>query len=441
MFQDERKPSALPAQMQRSVFEAMARRRHQCPKPFIHGANWVINYRIDVFANGAFRRVQKQQQLAPSNKKLRDVLKIRDEFMAPLNHGSVSASSAVTFKDYVVQVYNRNKLPLLEGGSQDRYESVLDNYLLPAFGEKMLRELTYDTVQAFFTSLSVQAREVQRGSEKNPKTISMMLTLETRRKIWTVFSSVLTLAKKGGHLLTNPAEEINLGRDTKGNRIQHFISPRQFDSLLAIMPEPYATMVYVAVFTGLRVSELAGLKWRNLPARAGILDVDGRLLTIEQKFSRGRWGAPKSDASNATIIVAKSVIERIFALKGTTVSVKAGHATRVFQVVKSSDPDDLVFQSVQHGRPMNDQNILRRHIKPAGAKASIPWVNWLALRRSTSTWHKRAGVHIKDSQHLMRHEHEGTTLRHYTQVEYETQLDAVDRLEAYVVAEARARVN
>jgi integrase len=427
MLTDSSRRPASPALMQRSAFEAMARRRHQCPTPFIHGAHWVINYRVDVFENGEFRRTQKQQQLAPSNKKLRDVLRIRDEFMAPLNHGSVSASSAVTFKDYVEQVYNRNKLPLLEGGSQDRYVSVLSNYLLPAFGGKMLRELSHDTLQAFFTSLAVKPRTVERGSEKKPKPVTMLLSLETRRKIWTVFSSVMTQAKEGGHLITNPAEGINLGRDGKGNRVQHFITPRQFDSLLAIMPEPYATMVYVAVFTGLRVSELAGLMWRNL---------DQRLLTIEQKFSRGRWGAPKSDASNATIIVAKSVIERIFALKGTTVSVKAGTGTRVFQVVKSSGPGDLVFQSVQHGRPMNDSNILRRHIKPAGEKAGIPWVNWLALRRSTATWHKRAGTHIKDAQRLMRHEHEGTTLRHYTQIEYETQLDAVDRLEAYVAAEA-----
>jgi integrase len=426
----ERSP-ALPS---RGEFEAMARRRHQQPTPYIHGVNWVIDYRIDVFENGKIRRVQKRQALAPAEKKQREVLKLRDEFMAPLNHGSVSASSAVTFRDYVEQVYKRNKLPGLEAGSQDRYENVLRNYLLPAFGDKMLRELTFDTVQAFFTGLAVKPQIVDRGSEKKPKPLKVLLSLESRRKIWTVFSSVLTQARKGGHLMANPAEGIDLGRDWKGTNVQPFITPKQFDSLLAIMTEPYATMLYTACFTGLSVSELAGLRWRNIDAAA-------RLITVEQKYSRGNWGAPKSSARNASIIVARSVMDRIFAMRGVKVNVRAGRAVRVFEAVKSCGPDDLVFQSIQAGQPINDGNILRRHIKPAGAQIGIPWVNWLALRRSTATWHKRAGTHIKDAQRLMRHEHETTTLRHYTQIEYETQVEAVDRLERYVQAEITARVN
>ena len=53
-------------------------------------------------------------------------------------------------------------------------------------------------------------------------------------------------------------------------------------------------MVYVAVYTGLRVSELVGLKWG---------DVQGLSITIDERYCRGDWGAPKSEASNATIPV------------------------------------------------------------------------------------------------------------------------------------------
>ena len=35
--------------------EAMARRRHQNPKPFIHGNWWVINYRLDAFEEGKLK--------------------------------------------------------------------------------------------------------------------------------------------------------------------------------------------------------------------------------------------------------------------------------------------------------------------------------------------------------------------------------------------------
>jgi integrase len=412
----------------RSENEAMARRRHQCPAPFKHGNWWVINYRVDEFKDGQLARTQKQAKLAPASWKIRAVLDERDKFIAPLNHGSVAPGAAVTFKDYVSHVYRPNKLLLLEGSSRERYESVLRTYLINAFGEKMLRELTPDTVQTLFTRLAVQPQSFTVGK----KTVSRILSLQSRRKVWTVFSSIMAEAKKGGHLMFNPAEGIDLGRDVRGRHGQPFITPKQFESLLAIMPEPYATMVYVSVFTGLRVSELAALKWRNL---------DGRLLTIEQKYSRGHWGAPKSDASNTTIVVAKSVIDRIFALKGITVSVRAGSGTRIYKVVKADGPDDLVFQGVRTGGPLNDGNVLRRFIKPAGEKLGIAIVNWQALRRSTATWHKRAGTHVKDAQALMRHEHESTMLKHYTQIETETQIEAVDRFEAYFRQEAAQRVN
>jgi hypothetical protein len=41
---------------------------------------------------------------------------------------------------------------------------------------------------------------------------------------------------------------------------------------------------------------------------------------------------------------------------------------RTHKLVKSAGPDDLVFQSVQTGRPMNDQKILKRHIQAAARK-------------------------------------------------------------------------
>jgi len=406
----------------------MSRARHQCPTPFINGRFWVINYRVDEFRDGKLVRPMRQQQLAPASMKIRQVLQKRDEFIAPYNRGSVTPGSATVFRDYIAHVYRPNKLLLLEGSSRERYESVLRTYLLEEFGDKMLRDLTADRVQAFFTRLAVQPQSFVAGKG----TVSRILSLQSRRKVWTVFSSIMALAKKGGHIHTNPAEGIDLGRDAVGRNGQPFITPRQFDSLLRIMPEPYATMVYVSVFTGLRVSELAALKWRNL---------DGRLLTVEEKFCRGHKGAPKSDASNTTVVVAKSVVNRIFALKGITVSVRAGRATRVYRVVKADGPDDLVFQGVRGGGPLNDGNVLRRFIKPAGEKIGAAVVNWQALRRSTATWHKRAGTHVKDAQALMRHEHEATMLRHYTQIEMETQVDAVDRFEAYFQHEAAQMVN
>jgi integrase len=125
------------------------------------------------------------------------------------------------------------------------------------------------------------------------------------------------------------------------------------------------------VFTGLRISELAGLLWRNVHADS---------ITIEQRYCRGDLDQPKSASSRSTISVDEHVTQRIERLKSMEAVVKAGSGWRGYKVVKSDGPDDLVFQSVAKGVPMRDNNILSRHIKPAGRTLGIGWVNWQVRR-------------------------------------------------------------
>jgi integrase len=202
-----------------------------------------------------------------------------------------------------------------------------------------------------------------------------------------------------------------------------FLRREQFFALLALIAEPYATMVYVAVFTALRVSELIGLKWKNVHASS---------ITIAERYCRGDWDAPKSAASQGTIPVDEQVIERIQRLKTLQVEVRAGKGCRRYQVVKSDGPDDLVFQSVAKGRPMRDNAVLTRHLKPAARKLGLDWVNWQVMRRSCATWMQQAGVAVKEAQGIMRHSRASTTQDLYQQQVPETQQRAVRKLTEYV---------
>jgi integrase len=167
------------------------------------------------------------------------------------------------------------------------------------------------------------------------------------------------------------------------------------------------------------LSELAGLRWNDICTDA---------ITIDERYCRGDWGAPKSDASNATIGVNRCVIERIDRLKLLTVEVRAGRAVRRYNVVKSDGPGDLVFQSVQKGLPIRDNNILVRFLKPAGRALAMPWVNWRCLRTSHATWLKLVGADVKDAQAQMRHSRSSTTLDIYQQFVPESQKRVVERL-------------
>jgi integrase len=392
---------ACPSASSKGDFD-VARRRFQNPKPRKEGRWWILYFWQDEFINGERRRKKKRTTLAPGTTPEREVRKIAAEFLRPVNQGLLPLGSATGFSEYVDTTYIPVVLEQMAASTKNRYEGVIKNYLRPQFGGLCLRDITTLSVDRYLAGL---------GTSK--------LAHESLDKIRDVLSSILVSAVRYGLLVKNPAEGVRLPHRKSGRRAKPWITRTQFDALVGLIAEPYASMMYVAVFTGLRVSELVGLRWRN---------VHQDTLTIEERYCRGDWGAPKSAASNATIPVNRAVIERIHRLKTLTVEVRAGYARRRYRVVKSDGPDDLVFQSVRSGAPMRDNTILVRHIKPVARSLNLGFVNWRCLRTSYATWLKLKGADIKDSQALMRHSRASTTLDFYQQFVPESQRRVVDGL-------------
>jgi len=77
---------------------------------------------------------------------------------------------------------------------------------------------------------------------------------------------------------------------------------------------------------------------------------------------------------------------------------------------------------------MRDNNVLSRHMRPAGRKLGIGFVNWRCLRTSHVTWLKMAGADVKDAQAQMRHSRASTTLDIYQQFTPESQRRVVNAL-------------
>jgi integrase len=406
---DTLEPEANTGTPLKGDFERMARRRFQSPTPTRRGEWWTIQVWADEFIGGQHKRTHKRVRVAPGTMSEREVKKVVAEYLRPINQGLESIGSATNFTHYVTNTYEPVIMPLMAKTTQHRYRGVIANYLAPTFGNLCLRDLTTLTVQRYFSGLS-----------------SSTLAHESKDKIRDVLSSILTSAVQYGLLIKNPVEGVRMPAEKRGKRkIKPHVSPEQFEQLLNGIPEPYASMVYVAVWTGLRISELIGLRWE---------DVHEDSLTIDERYCRGDWAAPKSEASNATIGVESCVIRRINRLKLLTVEVKAGHATRRYKVVKSDGPADLVFQSVKTGAAMRDNNILSRHIKPAARKSGLPWVNWRCLRTSHATWLVEAGANPKDVQGQMRHSRIATTMDIYAQFVPASQRRALGKMSEMVAA-------
>lgn len=385
---------------------AMAKRRFQQPKPFREGNWWWISPRKDEFVNGKLVRVRTRTKVCEADESEREAKRIAAEILRPMNQGLETIGSAMRFADFI----NSHFKPYLEtkaSTTQSSYNGTLSKYLIPTFGQVSLRHLNLHTIQAYFTGLK-----------------SADIGAPTVLKIKEVLSSVLAHAVKHGLLVHNPAPDAELPRSKVVNRHRPKpkLTPEEFTKLMILVDEPYATMIYVCLHSALRVSELIGLKWE---------DVDAESLRVDERYCRGDWSVPKTEASCATIAVSPSVIARIQRLKTLEVEINWGGkgAKKKFKVVRSSNPGDLVFQSLRLGEPMNDQNILRRHLRPAAKKLNLDTkkCTWHALRRSWATWMVEAGADPKSVQAHLRHSRITTTMEIYAQTVSEAQRRAVRR--------------
>ena len=252
----------------------MARRRFQSPKPFKEGQFWWLRVWD---TNVAGSRKRQRLKLAPADMPVREVQKIAEEKLRPVNRGLVLIGLAMNFGDFVTDIYEPTYLPLLSSSTQDSYSGVLSKYLEPGFSRFCLRDLTRLTIQKYFSGMAGKA------------------SYPTISKIRDALSSILRSAVDADYLIKNPIERLRLPLDKRARQPKPTITPEQFHELVELVPEPYASMLFVSVWTGLRVTELIGLKWRCIHADS---------ITVEERFSRGDWSTPKTSASAATIGVA-----------------------------------------------------------------------------------------------------------------------------------------
>lgn len=89
----------------------------------------------------------------------------------------------------------------------------------------------------------------------------------------------------------NPMSLVRVKDSSKRQKEPKALSVGEFRKLLAGIPEPFRTMCIVAMCLGLRVSEILGLRWRDI-------DWDGLRLAVRQAYVYSKEGDVKTRASH-----------------------------------------------------------------------------------------------------------------------------------------------
>ena len=170
----------------------------------------------------------------------------------------------------------------------------------------------------------------------------------------------------------------------------------ELDLILTAEPE-YVLLPFIkfALYSGMRISELLGLKYK---------DIYDETIHVERQFYRGSWCLPKG--SKTRLIPAHHKIKEML-----------DHA---------GDPNELIFKTA-NGNPLDQKNI-NRSLDRFYGRIGIPHKKFHAYRATFITNLCRKGVPIQTVSKLAGHENINVTARYYASVQLDELSEAVNKL-------------
>jgi integrase len=278
----------------------------------------------------------------------------------------------------------------LHGKQADRSPTTIKLYqvnanscLLPRWGRTPLSGITAPAVEEWLGSLSYA----------NP----------TKAKLRNQLSALFSHAIRHRHYasfnpITGPTKGSGVRQSAKREKTPDILSLEEMQSLIAHLDsEPVRVAVLVAAVTGMRRSEIRGLKFA---------DVDFKGLRLIPKRGKvGKWVTKlKTEASRKPVTITRELAE-----------VLAEWRSRSLHPLDT----DWVFASEANGgeEPMWFDTILDRHIRPAAKRAGIKdkVIGWHTFRRSLGSLLAAKGEKVKVVQELLRHANSKITMELYQQ--------------------------
>jgi integrase len=273
-------------------------------------------------------------------------------------HTTSKVTVAEAGKKWLVDAEDR-----LEPATVESYRQHLDDHIIPYIGPVKLSQLTVPLVREFMDEL--------RANKRSPAMI---------KRVVGDLGSILTDAQERGLVAQNVVRSLNPHKKRTRRRAERrqkiklkigetIPSPEEIRVIVAHLKGRWRPLLLTTIFTGLRASELRGLKWSNI-------DLKKAQLTVSQRADRyNSIGQPKSESGQRTLPLAPIVVNTL----------------REWKLSCPKGKMDLVFPNGAGGIE-NLSNILTRGLGPAQIAADVVTKNGKAkyamhaLRHFYASW-------------------------------------------------------
>jgi integrase len=210
----------------------------------------------------------------------------------------VADSASVTVKEAGALWLASSRAAGLEESTIDMYEQHLRLHIVPFIGRDKLSRLSAPSIRAFRDRLHNEGR--------SPAMV---------RGIVGSLGAILADAQERGLVVRNAVRELRSRRRRGGGRQERhngklkvgidIPTPDEVRTLLAAAQGRWRPLLLVAVFSGLRASELRGLRWDDVDLKSGELHVRQRA----DKYNH--MGRPKSAAGERTVPLPPTVVKEL----------------------------------------------------------------------------------------------------------------------------------
>ena len=206
------------------------------------------------------------------------------------------------------------------------------------------------------------------------------------RRILTVLRLAAKHGMERGWITTNPAGRIEVRSSTRIKKRVKIPDRATVKALIEDAADDFRPMLLIAVFAGLRSSEVRALQW-------GDIDFDGGYIKVRRRVDRyNQIGEPKSNSGVRDVPIGPLVV----------------NALRTWRGDKIQTADALVF-ATSKGTPILATNVQRRWWYPLlqsnGLKGKVRfhdlrhfavsnWISRNATPKAVSTWAGHSSINI-----------------------------------------------
>jgi integrase len=367
-------------------------------KPRTKGGTWA--YRLDLGIGADGRRDQKQVGGFRTRKEAEAALA---EALAGFHRHSYVAPSKQTLGEFVEDWLGAVKSQIDESAWLN-YAGLLRHHVVPRIGHVRLVDVSPQKVAALYGELLQSGK--RDGSPLAPR--SVLQVHKTLRR-------ALNDAVRWNLLVRNPVAAVSAPRYEK-HEPQTWSVDQARTFLQAIAGDRLFALWLLALNTGMRRGELAGLRWIDVDLDAGRVSVTRQRTTASYRVLEKD---PKGTSRRA-VDIGPEVVAALRAHRKVQLEERL--------LVGSAWADTGHVFVAPDGRPYHPQRI-RVLLEKLCATAGVPTIRLHDLRHTMATVALEAGVHPKVVQERLGHSSISVTLDIYSHVAPSMQRDAADKLD------------